>query len=263
MQEQNAIQPNVPGATTGPKLLGTFDLLGETFGIFKRRWKLLVLIQIIPAILSLILGVIDPLTQSDREEISWPLVIVIGVLGILILVVSIWAMCALMLAVARHDETGKNWKDYFREGIKIFWGVLGVWILVGLATLGGFILLIIPGFIFAIWFGFAVWVYIEAGKGSGLVKALRESKRIVKGYFWSIVWRNLGFGVLIGLAAMVAYVILAILVALIGLAFAGNETVSALIANVLSVPIQVVLTPISLVFAYLLYRNIRELKSVD
>ena len=260
MQQQNTVQPNIP--VVKPKLKSTFDLIGESFKIFKSRWKLFALIQIIPAALILIISVIGFLAESmsANGEVSLPVSAVLGIFGIFTAVFYVWSMCALMLLVVNYQEDGKSWKDYFGDGIKIFCGVLGVWILVGLATLGGFILFIIPGFIFAVWFGFSVWAYVEAGKGSGVVNAMRESKRVVKGYFWPIVWRNLIFGLVIGIGAIIVYAILGVLAVVVGTGFTAEPEAIDFLIDVFSLPIQIVLTPISLLFAYLLYRNVKGLK---
>ena len=127
MQEENfspqAVegQPNIPVAE--PKLKGTFDLIGEVLKVFRRKWKLFVLIQIIPSALILIISAINALTKSNTEngEIFLPLLIIMIILAILAVVVNIWAMCALMLSIVEHNEEEKTWKDYFKKGIKLFW----------------------------------------------------------------------------------------------------------------------------------------------
>ncbi|NQU78030.1 hypothetical protein HQ544_05020 [Candidatus Falkowbacteria bacterium] len=255
--------PKKVKAPAGVGLLGTFDLIGMAFSIFKKRWKTLIMIQIIPAVLALIFGVLSVFMNSGEargEELSPLLGLGVLVLVIPVIFLGIWSSYAMMLAVINHKQE-KGWKDFYRESIHLFWGLLGITILVTLITFGGFLLLIVPGFIFAVWYGYATWIYAEKGKGSGLINAIRESKRIVKGYFWSIVWRNLVFGVLAGIAIMIVAGILG----LIGLAFGGifgqSEVVVTLINDIFGLPIQVIVAPVSMLFAYLLFSNVRDLKN--
>lgn len=58
--------------------------------------------------------------------------------------------------------------------------------LVGLSVLGGFILLIVPGIIFAVRLTFAIYIAID--KDTKPMESLRESKRITKGNRWKLYW---------------------------------------------------------------------------
>lgn len=65
--------------------------------------------------------------------------------------------------------------------------ILLVSILVGFITLGGFVLLIIPGVLFLIWFHFAeLEVVLNNMRG---LNALRASHKLVQGRFWATAWR--------------------------------------------------------------------------
>jgi len=61
-------------------------------------------------------------------------------------------------------------------------------LLAGLVTLLGFVLLIIPGFIFSMWFSFAALCNLLEGTSPGSA-SLRRSKELVVGRFWAVVWR--------------------------------------------------------------------------
>jgi len=87
-----------------------------------------------------------------------------------------------------------NIKDIFKSGFKnmgkVFLMMLALWIL----FLLGFLLFIIPGFIFMTWYIFAIYLVID--KKYGVNMALKESKVLVKGRFWKVFGRNLAFGLL-------------------------------------------------------------------
>jgi len=91
-----------------------------------------------------------------------------------------------------------------------FWKYLGAGILVGLAIGIGFILLIIPGIIAAIFFMFTTFIVID--KELGPIEAMKESMRIGRGYRWPL----LGLIVLLSLIMLLGVIALfvGILVAL-------------------------------------------------
>lgn len=84
-----------------------------------------------------------------------------------------------------------------------FWKFLLASILVGLTIGIGFVLLIVPGIIAAIFFMFTHFVVID--KGLGPIEAMKESMRIGRGYRWP----------LLGLIVLLALIMMAGLLALI------------------------------------------------
>lgn len=60
-------------------------------------------------------------------------------------------------------------------------------LLVGLLQVGGLLLLIIPGVLFTVWFGFSKFIFVE--KNTGITDSLRQSKNLVKGSFWKVLGR--------------------------------------------------------------------------
>jgi len=83
-----------------------------------------------------------------------------------------------------------------------FWKFLGASILVGLAIGIGFVLLIVPGIIAALFFMFTMFVVID--KGLGPIEAMKESMRIGRGYRWPL----LGLIVLLSLIALAGVIAL-------------------------------------------------------
>jgi hypothetical protein len=66
-------------------------------------------------------------------------------------------------------------------------GLFLVGLLTGLAIMGGFILLIIPGIIFLVWFALSSYVYVYEGIGG--TEALKRSKYYVSGRWGAVFWR--------------------------------------------------------------------------
>ncbi len=80
--------------------------------------------------------------------------------------------------------------DALLYGLKKWWIYIAASILYGLALLGGFILLIIPWIIFALWFTF--YSYAIAFEEKSITESLSYSKSLVVwrwwGVFWKVVW---------------------------------------------------------------------------
>lgn len=74
-----------------------------------------------------------------------------------------------------------------------FWRYIGAAILYGLIVLAGFILLIVPGIIWAVKFGLSFYFVVD--KGLGPVEALKASARTTMGVKWDLF----GFGIVCAL----------------------------------------------------------------
>lgn len=85
-----------------------------------------------------------------------------------------------------------------------FWKFLIASILVGLAVGIGFVLLIVPGILAAIFFMFTTPIVID--KELGPIEAMKESMRIGRGYRWTL----LGFMVVLSLIALAGLIALVV-----------------------------------------------------
>jgi len=72
----------------------------------------------------------------------------------------------------------------FEAGIKLFLPLLGVGILVGLGTMLGFILLVVPGVILAVMWSVATAVVVV--ENGGVTDSLQRSRELTKGHRWPI-----------------------------------------------------------------------------
>jgi hypothetical protein len=88
-------------------------------------------------------------------------------------------MGLVMFALQAHDDVSNaTWKNLWAP--QQFWKYLGATILVGLITITGFILLIIPGVIAVLGLMFTKYLVID--RKLGPVQALKASWRITKGH---------------------------------------------------------------------------------
>ena len=109
---------------------------------------------------------------------SWVINIVLGI-GII------------KIALSFCDEQKPAISTLFNASWDCFWRYLATGILYMLILISGFILLIVPGFIWSVKFG--LWPYFVVDEGLGPIQALKASSRTTMGVKWDL----LGFGVLV------------------------------------------------------------------
>jgi uncharacterized membrane protein len=85
-----------------------------------------------------------------------------------------------------------------------FWKYLGASILFALTIALGFVLLIVPGVIFALMFMFTTFIVID--RGLGPIEAMKESNRITYGHKWTLLGFTLML-LLINLLGVIALVV--------------------------------------------------------
>lgn len=188
-------------------LSSSFDLIKKSFGIFFEKKNLLYFLKIYwplsvfalyfvfqdTYISFLTKGVSLTNAASILEKVGWfPAISV--VVGLAYLIFSFWISATGTRAMQEVMTKGKmNPKDSFKYSWKKLWGFSLVSILVGLITGAGFILLIIPGIIFLVWFHFAGFEYMTKDVKVG--EALSGSKKLVKGNFWKVFGRIITFAI--------------------------------------------------------------------
>lgn len=200
--------------------------------------------------LTSLFSVFNPEGKQDVNPAWWIYIIVVVLAYI---VISIWGGVALVYKAVHNQErltVGQAFSHSKTKVAPVFWtGILS-----GLIILGGFILLIIPGIIFAIWYSLAENVVIAEGlKGWA---ALKRSKFYVKGYAGSIVARGIVAGLMVGLPVWIIEVIISALVPAIVPGSAG-----LIITLLLTITLSSLAAPIGILVSYLIYDNMVQIKS--
>lgn len=176
-----------------------------------------------------------------EKTIALPIVII---LGILLGIIGFWGQIALLFSVLDEAET-LGAMDAYRESFPKLLSYFWVAILSGLITFGGFLLFVVPGIIFAVWFSFAFYVMRTEGvKG---MNALMKSKEYVQGKWWD-VFANMA---LLWVLSIVFSGILNLLAYMTGIR--GIEGILSLIFNVF-------FTPFAFVFMFTLFKQLKKIK---
>lgn len=190
-----------------------------------------VILWALASLVSALMGVSVPFVISILS-------IVLAVFGIIYGVA--WTGSAYVLAITKIAE-GKiiGARQTFKEARTILWRVIGTSGLVSLIVLVGYILFIVPGLVFSVWYSFAVFIAIT--EGAHVVNAIKKSKELVKGYFWPVAGR------------LLVFMLLSIVIQLV-----GSVRQLESIASILSV----VLIPLFMLLPYLLYKDLRRVKGI-
>lgn len=166
-----------------------------------------------------------------------------GLLAFIGTVISFFAYLAFIFALQENIQFG----EAYRRAWKKIWSYGWLMVLSGFVTLGGFVMLVIPGIIFSIWFTFAIYVFaLEGEKG---MNALLRSREYVRGYWWQVFWRQAALILVAGAAALVIGFLGAVLTR-------GSEAGIDIILNLLTL----MFAPFVTVYLYALYQNLKLLK---
>jgi len=156
---------------------------------------------------------------------------------ILMIIFGTWVYATTIHAVSQVVE-GKflGVKETFKLSAKRVLPFAATAVLVGIVTILGFVLLIIPGVIFIIWFYFSQ--YIAVVEKSGPIASMKRSKELVKGYFRPLLGRA---------------------VVLLVYSFA-IQSVLAFVLNFFGSILVTLLYPYFYLLSYLLYNELKKIK---
>lgn len=228
-----------------------FALVDEAWSRTQRHISLYASIYILPLIATIAFGYMTeqffPVDgrAGDAVPLAFPWMIGTYLIALaVIIVVSVGGSLALLKAVTNPDTT--TFTSAYRYSFKNLLAFLVLSVLVGVITGVGFLLLIIPGIIFSVWFLFSQFVFVLEGKRS--IAAMKASREYVRGKWWAVFYRL----VVLMLVMLVVYVPLSWLVAVL---VPGENT---LIHDALIGILNLVLVPFSLLYFYLLYTDITK-----
>ena len=124
---------------------------------------------------------------GDTTLRTWILVFCVSIL--LVSIVSGWLSIALLRLSARitNNEAPITLKENLKTSARFIWPCITTSILSAFFILCGLIFFIVPGIILSIWFAFSTYTVVLDGKKN--MNALKTSKALVTGRWWSIFWR--------------------------------------------------------------------------
>jgi hypothetical protein len=241
-----------PGEAALPRPMGIGEILGTAWQVYRRHWRTLVAIAAVVVVpLTLLQYLLGDWVRARGEETSNGVVVstsswatataslVTALVGLLMYLVLTGAITRAVAAeVAGEDPSVEQ---SYRFGFVRLGSVLLVSVLVGLATVAGLIVLVLPG----IYIGVRLAVSVEAlvVEGRRGTEAMGRSWSLVGGHWWH------AFGTLL-VAILLIGVVNAVLTTPFG---GGNWVVQGLAAAVATV----VTLPYGVLVGVLLYLDLR------
>jgi hypothetical protein len=240
-----------------PRGLG--DILSAAFQIYRENaGSLLMIVAVVVVPLTFLSTFIDGVVfapEKTTEVIFGQTVEVttrsatIGLLAVLITAaISVIITAVLQAALLRGAAQGTigdpvDIDASYKWGFARFGSVLLISVLVGLAVLGGLILLIIPGIIFAVMFSVSVPALVVENKRG--TEAMSRSWNLVKGHFWHALGVLFVAGILTGIVSGI--------IQAIGTAISDNWFIDWIFQAIA----QIIVAPFSALVGVLLYLDLR------
>lgn len=236
----------LPLAHSTANLAGGGTLMGQAWSIYKSRFWTLLYIGSVPLLLLFSFFISIFVLGFMKVSMSSIVTIVTIILFlVLIYVFSIWAMLATLYAIKDNDEKIGIIKSYSRGWSKLFsfWWVM---LLFSFIFIGGSVLFIIPGILFAVWFFFAPYILIDENlKG---MDALMKSKEYVKGRWWGV------FGNALVISVLYLIIAGAVIIIMLSIGFPKDSKIISLAL----ITVGVFITPFIWAYLFSLYKSLKE-----
>lgn len=158
-----------------PKAFSIGEAVGFGWDVAKKNIGFFVVAAIISLVVEGIPGALQEATKRN------PVTVLFALLGFFVsgVVTLGWIKISLRFCDQDKPEYGDLFSQY-----PLFFRYLGAAILYGLIVLGGFILLIVPGIIWTIQFGYAFNLIVD--KRVGVMESLRISSAVTRGTKWNL-----------------------------------------------------------------------------
>ncbi len=169
------------------------EILSVSKDIYLKNFKavlFIVLIVYLPlnTVLNLVGGNLETLDQINSytsvSQILEGLLGVIASMGLIIMTEK--------YILAKDDLYEADWQEALKSGLSRWTSCIGTNILAGLIIFGLTLLLVVPGIIWSIYYGFVMQVVVL--KNMGGKDALDYSKAMVKGQWWNVFGHLFIFG---------------------------------------------------------------------
>ncbi len=215
-------------------------LFGKTIEDFRNNFKSIsLLFLILSALPTLILVyLVLPVNLQTMNFFSY-VASIRGILYIIFLIASLFLSALMYLSIIYigfNSDKKLKFDESIKQSKKYFWRYLSLVIVLSIFLLGLFLLLIIPGVIFFIYWILAYVVLI--GEDKGIMSSLGRSRELIRGNWW----RTLGYFILIfliflGISFLIGSVSVLAAVPLSGTPGIFVKAIFSLIANWITIPL--------------------------
>jgi len=240
-------------------LIKPLELTALSWQFYIKNWRKLwiyLLLLLIPVLVITAVGIIMHFARTSI--ISLPVInfLIIASTLVAAAIFTLWITIALTKTIKNiyKQEPVKEWKENISLNSKYIWPTIITSVMTTLLVVIGTILFIIPGIIFFIWYLFVFYtVVLDDKKG---IDALKNSKLLVVGRWWQILWTILVPTVIYGVAVSVIMSIVELPIILIQ----GEIAKAAINQVVIAVINLLTTTPLMTIAMVALYFSAKENK---
>lgn len=257
INEALSLEKEKKGIPVPAKLMGPVELMRSSWRLFRSRWATLIILGFLPSLVTFlfslifVLGttfIVNPLNilgaNGPNLQYIWTYIIGAIVLLLTLMVLQTWGSIAQLTAISSQHPTGVRasfahaWKF-----IRSFWWLLTVMFFV---VMGGFMLFVVPGIIYSVWFAFSYFILIdEEHKG---IRAMIRSREYVRGLWWPVLGR-----LLIPMLLLIPFGII--------YSYIKDTLGQEGLASFLNLLFSLIGTPLYLCYNYLVFDNVRSYKA--
>lgn len=236
---------------SAPTLANLSLLWQRIWARYRQQWPLFFRLALITNILTILSALFTPVPGGGWSSGLMSFGFVSAIVFIGGLIAAVWGSLAMYFAVANPDQA-PTVNAAFKLGGPFFLDSFTTGLLAGLWVLLGLILLVIPGFYWAILYSLATYLVFKERLAN--MAALKRSKQLITGHWWAVFWRVVLFGVGLGLLS-------SILPWFVRVTFIGTPLGFRLIVgNVLNAAAVVLVFPIQLLLMAEIYNDLVKLK---
>jgi hypothetical protein len=235
-----------------PKLITINDLIKSSWNLYRTNIKKFILPIAITLPPYIILYALNFFYFPSRDIIN----IFIFALTIFI---NLWIsilFIELIDKLIKKQEVNIN--ELFQSSMKKIASYFWVSILAGLVSMLGFLLLIVPGIIFVVWYSFAEYIVVLEDKDNKGIKALKSSKNLVKERWGAAFWRLMIPALLIYITGMLIALVLTLVFGLGKIDVTNID--QSLLFNIMTSLVFLVLAPLFTCYSVILYHSLKETK---
>ncbi|MDP2664964.1 MAG: hypothetical protein Q8O97_03430, partial [bacterium] len=238
MDTTQSTTPRKTSLPSGPKLLV------QAFSLYKENWAVIGGIAAIPFLVNTLSIFVAQLSVSSI------------IVFLLALAIGFLSYGALLTAVVQEGKPAGGIAGAYRNGARMLFAYGWLSLLSGLATMGAYLLFIIPGIAISIWLTLSPYVLFAENKRG--LSALLASYNYMKGYWWAVFGRIL----FAGLLSLVLQFFITVLLS-------GFNVSSIIEGGAKSPALQLIglintyfiAMPLAAFYLYLLYRSLKEIKA--
>ena len=238
------INTQIPVSPQGTQSFGQLpsanSIFKEAWAIYKQGFWYFLKISLVPVLAMLVLDLVTGMQAVGGIKPVEALLI--AVVAVAVIYISLWGWATMLLAVKDYPNV-VSVSDAYKNSKHLIWPLFVVGLLAGLAVMGGLILLIVPGIIFALWFSQSYFAVLdEKGKGTS---ALTYSKNLVKGRLGEVFLKNLYI--------IVITIAISLVIGILTGGMNSNSQTSTIFNNLFSW----IWTPLVTLYSYKLYKHLQ------